>query len=125
MKTVSVKQFLQDAKDGNIDLNDFFLKVIEKNEEIQEKYNPFITLLEKLEAPRSKGNLYGLPLSVKDNICTKNIQTTAGSKILEGYIPPFDATSVDRTKNEGAVVIGKTVMDDVSVDDVSTLNPLK
>lgn len=112
LRKISVKQFLQDVKAGNIDLNDFFSKVVEKNEEIQEKYNAFITFLEKLEAPRAKGNLYGLPLSVKDNICTKNIQTTAGSKILEQYIPPFDATAVERTKDEGVVIIGKTVMDE-------------
>lgn len=112
MKDVSVKRFLQDVRAGNIDLNDFFTGVVEKNDDIQDKYNAFVTLLEKLEAPRNKGKLYGLPISVKDNICTKNIQTTAGSRILEGYLPPFDATAVDRAKNEGAVVIGKTVMDE-------------
>jgi aspartyl-tRNA(Asn)/glutamyl-tRNA(Gln) amidotransferase subunit A len=112
MKEVSVKEFLRGVKSGNIDLNDFFTGVVEKNEDIQDKYNAFVTLLEKLEAPRNKGSLYGLPISVKDNICTKNIQTTAGSRILEQYIPPFDATAVERSKNEGCVVIGKTVMDE-------------
>lgn len=112
MKTVSVKEFLQDAKRGNVDLNDFFSKVVEKSEDIQEKYSAFITLLEKLPEPNGKGSLYGLPISVKDNICTMNIQTTAGSRILEGYMPPFDATAVERPKGEGALVIGKTVMDE-------------
>lgn len=112
MKPVSVKQFLQDVKVGNIDLNDFFSRVVEKNEEIQNKYNAFITLLIKLEAPKAKGKLYGLPISVKDNICTKDIRTTAGSKILNSYTPPFDATAVERSKNEGSVIIGKTVMDE-------------
>ena len=112
MKAISLKQFLQDVKSGNVDVNDFFSKVVEKNESIQENYNAFITLLEKLEAPRNKGGLYSLPISVKDNICTRNIQTTAGSKILEGYVPPFDATAVERAKEEGAIVIGKTAMDE-------------
>ena len=112
MKSLSVKQHLRDVKAGNIDLNDFFSRVVEKNDSIQDNYNAFVTLLEKLEAPKAKGKLYGLPVSVKDNICTKNIQTTAGSRILEGYMPPFDATAVERAKNEGAVIIGKTVMDE-------------
>ena len=63
-------------------------------------------------AQRRRGRLYGLAVSVKDNICTKGIQTTAGSKILEGYIPPFDATCIERIKNEGATVIGKTAQDE-------------
>lgn len=58
------------------------------------------------------GALANLPVSVKDNICTKGIETTAGSKILKGYIPPFDASCISKIKSHGGVIIGKTVMDE-------------
>lgn len=112
LEKVSVKEFLQETKAGNIDLEDFLSHVKENSKRIQKKYNAFITHVEKQKEPKHRGKLYGLPISVKDNICTKDIQTTAGSKILEGYIPPFDATCVESSINEGAFVIGKTAMDE-------------
>lgn len=111
LEKISVKEFLQETKVGNIDLEDFAVHVIENCKKIQ-KYNPFITIVENLQKPKRKGKLFGLPISVKDNICTKGIQTTAGSRILENYIPPFNATCIEHVLNEGALIIGKTAMDE-------------
>ncbi|CAI7903588.1 unnamed protein product [Closterium sp. NIES-54] len=51
-------------------------------------------------------------MGVKDNLCTRGMPSTAASKILKGYMPPYDATAVGRVKAEGAVVVGKTNMDE-------------
>ena len=85
--------------------------ILEKSREIQKKYSPFITIADKVKA-KTKGRLSGIAISVKDNICTAGMQTTAGSKILEGYIPPFNATCVEKILNAGGFVLGKTAMDE-------------
>ncbi len=104
-------EHVRKVKTGEVDLESFVEEVAKKTYEIQRKYSPFITI-PKIKIPEKKGRLFGIPISIKDNICTKGIQTTAGSKILQGYIPPFNATVVERILEEGAFILGKTAMDE-------------
>lgn len=61
------------------------------------------------------GALTGVPVAVKDNISTKNIKTTCASAFLQNYVPPFDATVVEKLKKAGAVIIGKTNLDEFAM----------
>ncbi|KAF5904232.1 glutamyl-tRNA(Gln) amidotransferase subunit A, mitochondrial, partial [Clarias magur] len=94
--------------------------------------NAYITVTEELamkKAQEADGRLLrgeprslleGIPFSVKDNFCTENIETTCASRMLQGYFPPYNATVVQKLLDQGAVLVGKTNLDEFAMGSGST-----
>ncbi len=113
---------------------------INRTKVIDDKINAYITfdeerlLREADESDKRRGNdaalskYDGIPIAIKDNICTKGLRTTCGSGILRDFIPPYDATSFHGTKRMGFVTLGKTNMDEFamgSTTETSFFGPVK
>jgi len=116
--------FVRDVKAGKIKLEKFYSDFFNDLRKLDKSYDCFINICEedafKQLENLPKGKLYGLPVSVKDAICTKGIPTTGGSKMLESYKPTFDATVIKRIKASGGVIVGKTCMDEFGLGGFST-----
>ena len=122
-----IKDFINKIKNKEIDVVENTHKVLEQIKKINKEYHYFNAISEELalelakkvkQAP--KGKLAGLPVSVKDCICVKGVESRAGSKILSGYRPLFNATAVHKVIDEGAIIIGKTSQDEFGFGGFST-----
>ncbi len=122
MINLTLTQALEKLKSKEISSVELTKSYLERIKKIEPKIKAFVTVTEgeamknaaDADARRANGSdlpLLGIPLSIKDNFSTNGIKTTASSKVLENYIPPFDATAVRKLKDAGVVLLGKTNLD--------------
>src|ERR1700757_3156566 len=115
---------------------EFYAQVDRRNQEL----NAFLALCperayaqaDRVDASiaqgRALGPLAGVPVAIKDVLSTRGVRTTCGSKILENYIPPYDATAIERLEGAGAVILGKTNCDEFAMgssNENSAYGPVK
>ncbi len=116
-------RLLIDRKVSSLELTGAYLEHIKR---LEPKVHALVTVTKELALSQARkadeliargdaGPLTGIPMMVKDNMCTRGVRTTCSSKMLENFVPPYDATVVEKLNNCGAVTLGKTNMDEFAM----------
>ncbi|MGI0072526.1 MAG: Asp-tRNA(Asn)/Glu-tRNA(Gln) amidotransferase subunit GatA [Nitrosotalea sp.] len=124
---ISATEYISQVRNGAISAEEFVAKTIDRIHAIEDKVHAYITIDEKnaldaaktidkkIHAKEKVGSCLGLPMSIKDNICTVGLKTTCASKMLQDFIAPYDATVISRLKAEDAVILGKVNLDEFAM----------
>ena len=124
---LSALELRQKLKDKEVSCVEIVKSHLDKIEKTEDTIGAFLTLNgeeaiksaegidKKIANNEQLGSLAGIPIGIKDNIVTNGIKTTCGSKMLENFIPPYDATVIEKIKNEDGIIIGKTNMDEFAM----------
>src|SRR5437660_4160461 len=123
---ISISQYTQKLRDGELSSEEFIAKTLERIKKVEKNLHAFISINEnaivqakqidkKIKANEKIGSCFGMPISIKDNICTKGMKTTCASKMLEDFVAPYDATVVSKLRSEDAIIIGKANLDEFAM----------
>jgi len=123
---LSISQYRQKLHDGELTSEEFVSKTLERINKVEKSIHAFISINEnaieqakqidkKIKAKEKIGSCFGMPISIKDNICTKGMRTTCASKMLEDFVAPYDATVVSKLKSEDGIIIGKVNLDEFAM----------
>ena len=117
------RQLLKERKVSSVELTEASLRRLA---DVEDEIHACVTICEDLALEQAKNAdnalckdnikpLTGIPLLIKDNMCTKGLRTTCSSKMLENFIPPYDSTVVEKLRADNVVILGKTNMDEFAM----------
>ena len=123
---ISALEFIEEAKNGNISVEEFVSTTLERINSIDDKLHAFLAVNDsaieqarnidkKIKSGEKVGACFGMPISIKDNMCIKDTKTTCASKMLENFVAPYDATVISKLKKQDAIFIGKVNMDEFAM----------
>ena len=127
MESYSIKELVNKIQNKEISCEEVVSYYIKNIKEKEKSINAFISLQEdkalkkareldeKIAKGEKIGKLAGIPIAIKDNICTNGVATTCASKMLEDFVPPYDATVIKKLEIEDAILIGKTNLDEFAM----------
>ena len=123
---ISALDFVQQVQNGDISAEDFVAETIQRIQKIDYNLHAFLSVNndainqaksidKKIKSGEKVGACFGMPISIKDNMCIKNSKTTCASKILENFVAPYDATVISKLKQQDAIFVGKVNMDEFAM----------
>jgi len=123
---ISALEYVNEVKNGNVSAEDFVSATIERIKKVDGTLHAFLevnpqavenarSIDKKIKSGTKIGDCFGMPISIKDNICIKDSKTTCASKMLENFIAPYDATVITKLKEQDAIFVGKTNLDEFAM----------
>jgi len=127
LHTSTAKETVEKIRNKEATAEECISSVFQRTHSVEDKVHAFVTLVEeealkkareidkKVSEGKPLGRLAGVATAVKDAICTNGIRTTCSSRMLENFVPPYDADVIERVNGEDGVIIGKTNMDEFAM----------
>ena len=123
---ISALEFIEEVKNGNISIEEFVSETLERINSVDDKLHAFLSVNEKaieqarlidkkIKSGDKVGACFGMPISIKDNLCIKDNLTTCASKMLEHFVAPYDATVITKLKQQDAIFVGKANLDEFAM----------
>jgi aspartyl-tRNA(Asn)/glutamyl-tRNA(Gln) amidotransferase subunit A len=116
---LTIKEARAFVKKGELEPQELLQAVLGRIEAVEDKVKAFVSITPKeaqeMARKGGQGLLQGMPLAIKDNICTRGIRTTCSSRFLENFIPPYESTATERLLRHGYVLVGKTNLDEFAM----------
>ncbi len=123
---ISALDYIREVKNGNISAEDFVVSTIDQIKKVDDELHAFLSVNDdavdqaraidkKIKSDEKVGGCFGMPISIKDNLCIKGSKTTCASKMLENFVAPYDATVITKLKKQDAIFIGKVNMDEFAM----------
>ena len=125
--SLTIHEIAEKIKSKEVTIREVLDSVYSRIDNLESKVNAYINLTreyayitadklqKRLDSGEDIGFLGGVPIAIKDNMCMEDIKTTCGSKMLENFVSPYDATVIERLESLGAIILGKTNMDEFAM----------